>query len=276
MASYPTGPEYGVIFTITSAEGYEAVLNDSTSPNFAGVLTGEDALTGLEGTDVRENITDLVEADGGSQGPNWGKPRGFTMKPTVWAATPASRNAMLTRLQRATNAMRTDLTVKFTPSGSIAQYITARRAQRPVVTGGFAKQMALAFTAADPRIYSQAEYTSAGILAGTPGSLENQGTAEAWPTLRINGPGTNPTVTGHGVSLALATTLTAGQYIDIVTRPGARTVTKSDGSDLYSSVSFLTSTWWGLLAGINSVSIAWDSGNTGASTLVVTWRDTWL
>lgn len=276
MTSYPTGPEFGVPFTITSAEGYEAVLNDATSPNFAGVLAGEDALTGLEGADVRENITDLVEADGGSQGPNWAKPRTFTMRPTIWAATPAARNAMLTRLQRATNAMRTDLTVKFTPSGSIPQYITARRSQRPEVRGGFAKQMLLGFTAADPRIYSQSEYASSGILTGSPGSLENQGTAESWPILRINGPGTNPTVTAHGDSLALLTTLTAGQYIDIDTRPGRRTVTKSDGSDLYSAVSFLTSTWWGLLPGINSVSIAWGSGNTAASTLVVTWRDTWL
>ncbi len=276
MPSLPTGPEYGIPFTITSAEGYEAVLNDTASPNFAGVLAGEDALTGLEGAEVRENLTDLVEADGASQGPNWTKARTFTLKPTIWAASPALRNERLTRLQRATSALRTDLTVKFTPSGSIPQYITARRAQRPQVTGGFAKQMMLAFSAADPRIYSQTSYTSAGILTGSPVNLENQGNAEAWPTLRINGPGTNPTVTSHGVSLALTTTLTAGQYIDIVTRPGARTVTKSDGSDLYASVAFLTSTWWGLLPGLNSTSITWGSGNTAASTLVVTWRDTWL
>lgn len=276
MPSYPTGPESGVVYTIESAEGYQAVLNDPTSPNYAGMLVGEEAVTGLEGAEVRENITDLVEADGGSQGPNWAKPRTFTLKPTVWAATPAARNAMLTRLQRASNAMRSDLTVKFTPSGSIPQFLTARRAQRPVVTGAFAKQMFLAFTAADPRIYSQAQYASAPILTGTPGSLENQGTAEAWPTLRINGPGTNPTVTGHGVSLSLTTTLTAGQYVDIVTKPGSRSITKSDGSDLYSSLNFLSSAWWGLLPGINSVSIAWASGNTAASTLVVTWRDTWL
>lgn len=276
MTAYPTGPESGVVYTLENAEGYQAVFNDSTSANFAGVLTGEDAVTGLESPEIRESFVETTEGDGGDHGTFFTGRRPITLQAEVVGATPAARNAMLTRIARASMALRSDATLKFTPSGSIPQFVSVRRQQPLRAPGGWKKRVFISLVAEDPRIYSQALYTSAPILTGTPGSLENQGSSESYPVVRINGPGTKPTITAGGRSLTFKSTfsLTAGQYVDVDLLNSA--VTHSDGTSRYSSVDWVNSTWWGLVPGINSVSVSWLSGNTAASTIVVSWRDAWM
>lgn len=277
MAQLPTGPESGIAYTLVNSEGYEAVFNDSTSANYCGVLAGEDAITGLESAEIRESYVDATEQDGGDHGAFYMGRRPITLQAEVVGATPAARNAMLTRIQRASMALRADALLKFTPSGSIPQQISVRRQQPVRAPGGWKKRVMIALVAEDPRIYSQAQYTSAAILSGAPVSLENQGSTESFPTIRINGPGTQPTITGAGRSLAFKSSfsLTAGQYVDVDMHPRRRRATKSDDTDVYDQIDWLNTTWWGLLPGLNSCSISWASGNTGASSMVVTWRDAW-
>jgi hypothetical protein len=274
MTAYATGPESGVVYSLTSAEGYEAVFNDSAHANYVGVLSGEDAITGLDSPEILENAGPLVEADGGLHGTFWAGRRPITLQGELFSASKTTRNQMMTRLQRASMALRSDATLKWTPTGSIGQQIKVRRNQPLRITGGFKKKFFVPLVAADPRIYSQSEYTSSNIVAGTPVTIENQGDAESFPRMRITGPGTNPVVSTGGRSLTINTTLTGGQYIDVDLL--RKTVVRSDGANLYSSVAYLTSTWWGLLPSTQSVSVAWTSGNTGASIVVVYWRDAWL
>ncbi|MFD5753819.1 hypothetical protein ACFWIZ_00740 [Streptomyces sp. NPDC127044] len=62
-----------------------------------------------------------------------------------------------------------------------------------------------------------------------PGWVTNAGDVAAWPSLRIDGPVTNPKVwvVETGRALELQTSLAAGEWIDIDTRPGARWVLRN-------------------------------------------------
>jgi len=281
MTAYPTGPEAGIVYTLETSGGYQAVFNDPTSPFYVGALTGDDAITGLDSPEIRESAGDNTEDDGGFHGFFWAGRRPITLSADIIGATPAARNAMLTRLQQASMALRSDATLKFTPSGSIPQQIKVRRQQPLRTTGGWKKRVFLALVAEDPHIYSQALYTSSPILTGAPLTIENQGSAYSLPSVRINGPGVKPeiinTISGFGFHLAFKTgyTLTGGQYVDVDFL--TKTVTHSSGADHYEYIDWLDTFWWGLTAGTdNSVDITWASGNTGASTAVVSWRDAWM
>jgi hypothetical protein len=72
------------------------------------------------------------------------------------------------------------------------------------------------------------------VAADRPGWVTNLGDADAWPIIRITGPCSNVTIThvASGRSLALpALTLDAGQWVEIDTRPGYRTVTWDNGGN---------------------------------------------
>ncbi|MFI5799072.1 phage distal tail protein [Streptomyces sp. NPDC051677] len=62
-----------------------------------------------------------------------------------------------------------------------------------------------------------------------PGWVRNRGDVAAWPQLRIDGPVTNPKVwvVETGRYLQLQTSLAAGEWIDIDTRPGTRWVLRN-------------------------------------------------
>ncbi len=62
-----------------------------------------------------------------------------------------------------------------------------------------------------------------------PGWVSNGGDVAAWPQLRIDGPVTNPTVwvVETGRYLQLQTSIAAGEWIDIDTRPGTRWVLRN-------------------------------------------------
>ena len=66
------------------------------------------------------------------------------------------------------------------------------------------------------------------------GAVTNNGTANTWPVIRITGPCANVSVihVASGRTLALPTlTLTAGQWVELDTRPGYRTVTRENGGN---------------------------------------------
>lgn len=75
---------------------------------------------------------------------------------------------------------------------------------------------------------------SGTTAADRPGWATNAGTGNAWPVIRITGPVATVTITHaeSGRTLSLPTlNLTAGQWVEIDTRPGYRTVTRENGGN---------------------------------------------
>lgn len=78
-------------------------------------------------------------------------------------------------------------------------------------------------------------YVQSGtVAADRPGWATNAGTGDAWPIIRITGPVATVTITHAetGRQLSFPTlNLSAGQWIEIDTRPGHRTVTRENGGN---------------------------------------------
>ena len=73
------------------------------------------------------------------------------------------RNLQHTKLLAATNAMRADATLRWTPTGGVPVAIRLRRQQPPRITGGRAKSFQLAMVSAESRVY--AEQVKYGVTA---------------------------------------------------------------------------------------------------------------
>lgn len=275
MTIYAQVPELSATFVIIGPDSTRAVLNDTTDPDYVGTF-GEDGITGLDSPEIRENAWDLVEADGGVHGNFYFGRRPVTLTVDVLATNAQQRGAALEKLKRATNAMRGDGTLRWTTpyGGGPNQQLSFRRQQPLRITGAWKKSCFLALVAADPRIYSYDLYTTT-VPVATPTTLVNQGDFNSPPSLKINGPGTDPVVKNGTLQIAFSgLTLTAGQYV--VINSIQHTVVDQDGANKFSKVDFLNTQWWALGPGNNSVRIDWGSGSTGASTVEVTWRDAWV
>lgn len=110
-----------------------------------------------------------------------------------------------------------------------------------------------------------------------PGAVDNPGTAPTWPVLRVSGPCVNPSITHveSGRRLNLSVALLAGQWIEIDTRPGWRTVLSDSGANRASLLG------WGdridefvLPSGRNR--LRFDATDpTNAALLTATWWPAW-
>jgi hypothetical protein len=110
------------------------------------------------------------------------------------------------------------------------------------------------------------------------GRITVAGDATTWPVIRFNAPSTgslvNPAVTysATGITVKLQATLTPGQFIEVDTRPWARTVTNQTGGSVA-----------GLMRGDPMSSLSLEPGDTelsftgedpsGTSTVSFVWRD---
>ena len=120
---------------------------------------------------------------------------------------------------------------------------------------------------------------SSTVLSSTSISFTDNDIASiaAWPRWAITGPGTDIVLRNitTGKRIALDTVLTAGQGIDIDTRPGAKTVKQSvSGANLYGDLS-TDSSLWPFVRGANAVTIEM-SGATSASSVVLTYKKRYL
>lgn len=97
-------------------------------------------------------------------------------------------------------------------------------------------------------------------------TVDNLGDVEAWPVWTVTGPGSSITLKNLTTdkTLLLNVTLLAGESVVIDTRPGAKTVIKSDGSNQYSNLS-ATSSLWSLTSGDNSVQIELGGATSATS-----------
>ncbi|MFD7922550.1 hypothetical protein ACFV3R_25400 [Streptomyces sp. NPDC059740] len=110
---------------------------------------------------------------------------------------------------------------------------------------------------------------------GRPGYLQVDGTAFTWPLLRVTGPCSNPTITHvtTGRTLTVQATLAAGEWVEIDTRPGWRTVLRDNGGGAPLTPTSRIDEFV-LTPGLNEV--RWTAtDNTLTSTLAVTWWPAW-
>jgi phage-related protein len=116
-------------------------------------------------------------------------------------------------------------------------------------------------------------FTIAGdpSAVGRPGFLQVDGTAATWPVLRINGPCANPTIThiNSGRTLTVQTSLSAGEWVEIDTRPGWRSVLRENGGGAPLAPASRIDQFV-LTPGLNE--LRWSATDpTLTSTLAVTW-----
>ncbi|MFJ8677213.1 phage distal tail protein [Streptomyces sp. NPDC093589] len=106
---------------------------------------------------------------------------------------------------------------------------------------------------------------------GRPGYLTVEGNAPTWPVLRIAGPCSNPSVThvATGRTLTVQATIADGDWVEIDTRPGWRTVLRDNGGGAPLTPQSRIDAFQ-LTPGTNE--IRWTAtDNTLTSTLAVTW-----
>lgn len=298
MTLLPTGPQYGIKYTLTGPDGTVVTFNDDSDPNNVGMLT---EITGFDSPDVRENADDLVQMDGGIHGDFFYGRRPITMtgKITSFGGNTAQRNLLMTRLMQATNAMRNDAFLQWTPDGSVSQQFIGLRRQQPLrITEGWIKQFQISMVAADPRIYSTVlhQQSVTSDTAGASGGfslplsfnisfgpavvtgqtfVENQGNAETFPVYTITGPGTNPSVYNATTGKALSFIYSLGAGESLIVDTLNRTVLLNNSASRYSALDFASSTWGGLVPGINDVRLQFFSSGAGAN-IRVDYRDAWL
>ncbi|MFE9812404.1 phage distal tail protein [Streptomyces sp. NPDC005548] len=114
------------------------------------------------------------------------------------------------------------------------------------------------------------------VAANRPGWAINQGTADAWPVIRIYGPCATVTVTNAatGLSLSMPTlNLAAGQWVELDTRPGHRTVTRENGGNASATLSPSSRIdQFSLPPGESE--LRWTAfDNTNTARMRLTWRD---
>jgi hypothetical protein len=293
----PGGPEFGVPYELEGPDGQRAVFNDDSDPDYVGVLA---EVSGLDSPEVRENAADRVEADGGVHGNFWYGRRPFVLTGRLLAGGSAAlRNERATKLLRATNAMRADGILRWTPNGSVEQFVRYRRQQPVRITGGFNKECQVALVSSDAPIYSSEllsdsvdassetpggrtynkvyNYSYAtGSVVGATLTATNQGSADTPATLTLTGSITDPVITNvtTGEAIALDVSLAAGEQLQIDT--GHRSIIDpSDNQNRYSTLNFADTTWWALAPGSNTIRLDQYSNGAGAS-LLVEWRHAWI
>lgn len=150
------GVEYGCKYTLTGPDGTVAVFNDSTSPYYVGMLSPESS--GLDGSEVREDSADRVEADGAIHGAFFAGRRPVILTGTIDNGGSATvRNERVGRLQAASKALREDAILTWKPLGAPEELQVSLRLQQPLrITKGFVKDFQVSMVAADPGIYGTA------------------------------------------------------------------------------------------------------------------------
>jgi hypothetical protein len=152
----------------------------------------------------------------------------------------------------------------------------------------------LLFRACDPywrdADWTQVDYTTGTVATFFPffplrlsssevfasATIDNDGDVDTWPVWNITGPGSGLILRNltTGLLLSLTATLGAGESVEIDTTPGAKTVTKNDGTNLFGSLS-TDSELWALAAGSNSIQIEL-TGATSASVVSLRYRRRYL
>lgn len=186
MAVLPAGQQLSVKYTFTGPDGTIATFNEPSDPNYVGSIT---EITGLDSPEVRENAENLTGMDGGIHGNFYDGRRPITISGTILnVVSNEDRNKKITKLTQASNALREDAILEWTPDGGEAQFVKVRRQQALRISGAWVKTFQLSLVAADPRIYSsklettsvQSNATEAIITTARPLGLALDATHVYW------------------------------------------------------------------------------------------------
>lgn len=106
--------------------------------------------------------------------------------------------------------------------------------------------------------------------------VTNDGDVECWPVWVFTGPFTGITAENltTGQTWELAATVANPQTVTVDTRPGAKTVVRGDGANLFSGLS-ATSRLWPLATGDNSIRVSMG-GSTSQTQAQLTFRPRYL
>ena len=269
--------------------------------------------TGLGRPPVRESDVDQPSMDGQFAGPDYWGGRQVQFDAAIKVpGNPAACHDWVAQLQAATDAAAVRLVggqgmvLRVKRPGRPVKRLTVRARKldpeyRQVIHGYV--PLDLEFLAHDPTFYADEEsvteiplgwltgggfaapvvapiYVQDGtVAADRPGWVTNAGDADAWPVIRITGPCANVTVihAESGRTLALPTlTLLAGQWIEIDTRPGYRTVTRENGGNASTYLSPASRIdLFALPPGQSEM--RWTAfDNTQTARMRVTWRDAYI
>ena len=291
-----SGIQWGVKYTLTGSDGTIAVFNDSTDPNYVGILSPDSS--GLDSPDIRESFDDIPEGDGAVHGTFFKGRRPVILSGVIRHTDATDRNTRIDRLRRAAglNTLE-DSILTWTPDGGESLMLRLRLNQALRVVGGWVKSFQIPLIAEDPLIYSESLNTTeitatttvefgreyprvypldyGALPAVGQGNVTNEGDVTSPPILRVYGPGQNPAITNMatGETITLLYTLAAGDYLHIDPLKGE--VLLNGVLNRYSAVDLSSTSWWGLEPGTNDIRLRYFSYSTGAK-LQVDWRDAYL
>lgn len=293
--STPAGPEYSAVYTLQAPSGAIAVFNDSTSPYFVGLLNAE--TSGLDGAEVRDSFSEIVEGPGATPGVSELGRRPVVLQGTIIASSAKQRNERAEQIKAAAHALHGDATLSWTVAGGTGNFLSLRQQQAVRITKGWVKDFMIPMVANDPRIYSttlttvtvEAESASGGGVAfpiswplsfgavtyNGQALIENVGTSDSPPVVKIYGAGVNPTLTNvtTGQQIALTYTLGVGEYLEVDF--ASRRILLNGETNRYSAYNFASSEWWELAPGVNDIRLAYFSYTPGAK-MEILYRSAWL
>lgn len=148
------GVEYGAVFHLEGPNGQTAVFNDSTDPNFVGILDPESS--GLDAPEIREDSNDRVESDGAIFGDFFAGKRPIVLQGRIIASSKNQRAERIGKLRAASNAKTEDATLWWEDPLGGKVFVNVRRQQPLRITKGWTKEFQLALVSADSRILSYA------------------------------------------------------------------------------------------------------------------------
>ncbi len=266
---------------IVGADGSRATFGDPTDPDFVGYLR---EASGLDSAGVRYQTIDIPMTDGAITTDAYYSARSITLEGMIWPDPVSLVNVRTEKLQRATNAMRADSIIRWWPTGMSPLQVAVRRADPLRIRAGRPRQFSLSVIASDPRIYSQDErsFTGAtptlisGSTYGVTINAVNEGTVAAPWEARIYGPMTNPELRNVTTGEKIVTsglTVSAGDFLSYDS--AARTVKLNGTVNKYADVTFLQTSWFGLIPGLNELSGRGTSTNADTYA-TLTYRAAWL
>jgi hypothetical protein len=311
----PLGIEVGTPYTLIGPDGTVAVLNDANDANCVGWIT---EISGLDSAEVREAVDTRSAADGAVHSTFYLGRRIVVLSGIIAEATTTTgstnaeqnasilqkRNKNISRLQRATHALGSDLLLRWQTTGGSPVELAMRRNDPLRITERVPKRFQVGLAAADPRIYSQAynglsvgggaatsRKQNTGLVASTRTRsgwdaqliIQTLGTATTPPLISITGPANawevyNATTNTSIIAASGSTSnIPAGSTLTIdYSNATAILQTGSTQTNWYSRIDFATSSWTPLAAGTNDIRL-FATGTTTANTAYrVDWRDAWF
>lgn len=232
------------------------------------------------------------------------KPHEFTLKLTI-SANPGDQAGLRTALRQLMYAMsptRGEGIIRVTsPLGDVRElpcFCTSGLGleEKPDSSGVDMQQAAVVFRAYDPYWRDQSDISTSFTIGATPSffpffplrltasqiavdtTVSNAGDGVAWPVWTIFGPAAQivlRNLTTGELLLFSTLTLGAGESVVIDTRPGYKTATKNDRTNVFPDLD-VSSSLWALQPGNTALRLEMSAALAGSSALQLNFRQRYL